>query len=168
MEDTTLEPEEYGEEAVQQFGFSPEVLKKLKERIAESVEAVDIGDLIMGTATQKVSIIAGKLEVTYRLMTPKHHSLISEKLPAADVAGDVDVRKLCMYTMACSVSMLNQTALGDPANGETNKDVQAIFLANTKALENVPELVFWLTWYNHMWFIERSNAYVTEEALGNG
>lgn len=172
-------------EAMARLGFSPQMLWDMFNAVSNRVEPMDVGDLILGAATQGVPIIKGKLETVYRITGGRHDDLIaratSKKRAAAikrvrdmgadpdDVGVDYDeVRFACELMLSCAVAKVGSRNLPDPIEADSMDDQDKTLQQNLAIISGVKGHAFWLLWVNFVWFQYRVRKAISEEVVKNG
>jgi hypothetical protein len=156
-------------------GEEPEEEEELTEdeKLRKAVEGritdvIDIGRYLMnGETSQKVPVIPGKLEITFRTVTDLEEAFVDEKLALDKGAtARVFLRQSNEWALAFHISGINGTAWpATVVQGEINEVALQKRLAHIKKLSSP---VFQLITQNLVWFLERVNKALTVEALGNG
>ena len=149
--------------------------QKLREAIEARLGAFDIGQYLFtgGEMTQKVPIVPGKLEVTFRLVTDAEEVFVDSQLRLENdgikggLADREMYRRLNEWSLASHIHSINGQAWGPTIDNTGKVDEKA--MANRFAkVRKLPSPVVTIISQNLAWFVDRANKSLTFEALKNG
>jgi hypothetical protein len=143
--------------------------EQLKAAIETRVESVDIGQYLMnGELSQKVPIIPGKLEVTFRTVTDLEECFVDDKLSKdGEITARAFLRRANEWALAFHIAEVNGHKWPTTIDGDGTVSDKSI----NRRLSHVRKLsspIFHLLSQNLAWFLERVNDSLNMEALGNG
>jgi len=144
---------------------------KLRESIEKRIEPIDIGTyLSTGTCIQRVPVIPGKLEVTFRTMTEYEEFYVDRRL-AQEIDDKSSTRQYFRLQgdlgIACHIKALNGVAWPPLFDKSGEIDEEAINARLNKVRQLSSPVVNLIT-KNIQWFLDRVNAVLTAGVLGNG
>jgi len=172
-----VEEEEYGETVK---STTPPVTPKtedqvLRETIEARLDSFDIGQYLFtgGEMTQKVPIVPGKLEVTFRLVTDAEEVYVDAQLRLENdgikggLADREMYRRLNEWSLASHIYSINGQAWGPTLDNAGRVDEKAMQNRFAK-VRKLPSPVVTIISQNLAWFVDRANKSLTFEALKNG
>jgi len=158
--------------AAAEAGYNFRLLEKLKERVESKLTPIEIGDFLQCKVTQSIDIIPKKLSIKYRQLSAAHRSAMM-KMMHTTFGGSPATAYSEYYQqsvmLACAVAGIQEAELPDPLvkRGEAEYD-QKILAANIKLINGLPDQLYWLVWFNCLWFLGRLDSLLTAESLING
>jgi hypothetical protein len=141
-----------------------------RKRIEERCEPMDLGDLIeLNELRQRIPIVPGKFEVTFRSVTGYESQFIKKYL-ARDMSIQSEAyynEKISLCTLACAITALNNSPIVHhlDVNGEVDEE---IFEKKLKLLLRKPIYILADMGVNYDWFDKRARQLTTRDHLGNG
>lgn len=163
QEELPEEPEE--PEPEEELTEDEKLRKAVESRITHEI---DIGRYLMnGETTQRVPVIPGKLEITFRTVTDLEEAYVDAQLAQAkNSTARVFLRQSNEWALAFHISAINDVQWPSTmVQGEINESALQKRMGHIKKLSSP---VFSLITQNLVWFLERVNVALTVEALGNG
>ena len=141
-----------------------------KKGIEERLSPLSFDDLLIkGEVSQKVPIIPGKLEATFRSLLPEESLFIKQFMfREKDVSDSWLLEKYSICQLACSLTALNDKPLQDhrdPASGAIDEKK---FKAKLKVLERMSGYIIQELYQNYAWFDLRVKDLIDPDKLGNG
>lgn len=143
--------------------------KKRREEIEARCQPMKFEDLLYkGEVEQKVPIIPGKFEPTYRSVTPEESLFIKRYISKENESSDqylFEKYNLCLLT--CSLVAINDKPL--PDHRGTNGDVdEKLFEAKFKMMSKKSGYIVSDLGVNYVWFDVRVRKLITADGLKNG
>jgi len=143
--------------------------EKIKNAISSRVSEIDIGQYLMnGELTQRVPIIPGKLEITFRTVTDLEECFVDDKLSTeGELTARAFLRRANEWALAFHISEVNGHKWPTTIDGDGTISEKSINrrLAHVKKLSSP---IFHLLSQNLAWFLERVSNSLNMETLGNG
>ena len=143
--------------------------EKIKKAISSRVSEIDIGQYLMnGELTQRVPIIPGKLEITFRTVTDLEECFVDDKLSTeGELTARAFLRRANEWALAFHISEVNGHKWPTTIDGDGTISEKSINrrLAHVKKLSSP---IFHLLSQNLAWFLERVSTSLNMETLGNG
>lgn len=149
------------------------VNKKRREEIEARCKPMDFEDLLMrDEVLQRVPIIPGKFEPTYRSMTPIESLYIKQKMSRETVQTDQYIsEKYNLLLLTCCLLDIN----GQPLPEHRKPTSEGIFVVDDKAFEEKLNLILRKSGYiiadlsvNYLWFDIRVRKLLSPEDVKNG
>jgi hypothetical protein len=158
-----------------EMGFDWANLDKIRNNVEKELKPIPVEDIMSGTASQEVWVIPKKYKVRFRVVNADHRGAILKEVTSKFGVAAASSQEGLFYhqvvTLACSISHIQEAALPDVMpekfRGSQTIDKES-FETNKKAILSMPDMLFWMVWFNYTWFIERAQSALTMEALGNG
>jgi hypothetical protein len=145
--------------------FSKDVLAKMKKEAWERADKsqMDVGSILLGETRLRIPVIPGKLEPTFRMLSPQHHAKVSSTLPPENDPNWM--RLMSAYVIASALVALNGKEMVDVLQA---KQPDEAIKVNAERVMALPDAAYTLVWAAYDWFVEWCNSAVSTEALGNG
>jgi hypothetical protein len=143
-----------------------------RKLIEERLQPMDVGDLItQGFVLQKVPIIPGKFEVTFRSVDGETDlaikRLIMEDSKSLEVSERYYLDKFSLMSMAALLYAINKKVFPDHLNAQGEFD-DKLFRAKFRVVVKQPFHMLASIGVNAMWFEERVRKLFVMEKVGNG
>lgn len=143
--------------------------KKRREEIEGRCTPMKFEDLLYkNEVEQKVPILPGKLEPTFRSVTPEESLFIKKFISKEDETSDqylLEKYNLCLLT--CSLISINDKMLPDHRDSNGNVD-EKLFEAKLKVMMKKSGYIVADLGINYTWFDIRVRKLITADGLKNG
>jgi hypothetical protein len=146
--------------------------KHQRDLIESRLEELDITDIILkNRVTQRVPIVPGKFEVTYRSMTGSDDLALKRLLMQESKSVEVTERflldKYAFMAIACGVVAVNSNNLPEHLNNQGDFD-ESSFWKKFEWVMKRPLHMLSSIGVNHTWFEMRVRKLFVAEKVGNG
>lgn len=143
--------------------------KKRREDIESRCEPMKFEDLLYkNEVQQKVPIIAGKFEPTFRSITPEESLFVKRYIAKEQTISDqylLEKYNLCLLT--CSLVSINDSALPDHRT-QTGEPDEKLFETKLKVILKKSGYIVSDMGINYIWFDLRVRKLITADGLKNG